>query len=347
MKDDIAHCFDNKGTLLLTIENAYSARISEGYITYSYEYYDEEHNWTLNRLGIYDINKKKNLPVEKIPYPAGIYLFMGESPALDWSAERVTGVKDGKFYVTWNPGYDWWRSRISQIDVDTLEVNEIYADRWCVLRDLNGGYGAITANCFSGHWIGLLSEDGTKEYRADLFELMELCGIPEEVGCSYSPKGYYTNGGWYYNLGEQVVAQLTTDDETKYLLLDFSKAKQEKREARGSYGEASYEMVSNLDDVVVAQYDYIVLSPTGNYLAAMGDDWFYINAKGKIVADYEDCSDFVGNYAMVLEDDGLAYVVDKKFNKLSEGYPADSVFGAKEALGFSKDGKTTLLYVTK
>ena len=35
MKDDIAHCFDNEGTLLLTIENPYSARISEGYITYS------------------------------------------------------------------------------------------------------------------------------------------------------------------------------------------------------------------------------------------------------------------------------------------------------------------------
>ena len=98
--------------------------------------------------------------------------------------------------------------------------------------------------------------------------------------------------------------------------------------------------------MIIAHYDYIGLSASGNYLASKGDDWFYIDKKGENVRDYVDCSDFAGGYALVVEGDGMAYVVDTEFNKVSEGYPADGVYVSGDMLCVEKGEEVTYLYVT-
>ncbi len=350
-KGENVDCFDAEGNLLLTIERPGVIRIAEGYITYSYTQYDEENGWGGKMLGIYDIKNKKNLSVEKIPYPTGIYMgpsFDGKSPAEDWPVDEVTAVMDGKFYASWNTP---WCSIVLKVDVETLEVEKIYNvnDDMFWFQQPQGGYSAIREQCYRGAWLGLLSEDGKEEYRVDVLELMELCEIPEEVGVYYSTREYYSEGRWHKNIGKQVAMQIKSleDNSVHSFLVDFSDAEQVLREIRGSYGTASMPMVSNLSEIILAKYDYINLSPSGNYLVGDDGDWFYINAKGEKIADYEDCSDFVGDFALVIEDDGMAYVVDKKFNKVSKGYPADGVRSAVGALCIVNDGENTLLYVTK
>lgn len=58
-----------------------------------------------------------------------------------------------------------------------------------------------------------------------------------------------------------------------------------------------------------------------------------------------DCSDFVGEYALVVEKDGMAYVVDTKFNKVSKGYPADGVYAGGDVLCVEKGEDVTYLFV--
>ena len=44
-----------------------------------------------------------------------------------------------------------------------------------------------------------------------------------------------------------------------------------------------------------------------------------------IYPDTADCSAYYNGYAMIVEGDGMAYVVDMDFRKVSQGYPADGV----------------------
>ena len=78
-------------------------------------------------------------------------------------------------------------------------------------------------------------------------------------------------------------------------------------------------IVTNPEEILIGIYDYVQLSATGNYLASKGDEWFYINKNGDVLKKCVDCSAFVGEYALAVEEDGKAYVIDTKFNKVSNG----------------------------
>lgn len=41
--------------------------------------------------------------------------------------------------------------------------------------------------------------------------------------------------------------------------------------------------------------------------------------------DVTDCSAYYNGYAMIVEEDGMAYVVDMDFQKVTQGYPAEHV----------------------
>ena len=83
------------------------------------------------------------------------------------------------------------------------------------------------------------------------------------------------------------------------------------------------------------------LSDTGYYMAGVDNDFFYVDRTGKKVADYKDCASFLDGYALVIEEDGMAYLVDEELNKVSEGQPADSVYRSNGALVSVKDGVET------
>jgi len=332
--EEAVFCFDANGNVVCTIEEDVNRiYINEGYVTYIYSVKNEGANAEARpyhtKLGAFDIKKGKVLGIEQ-PTP---------------NVEMITPVVDGKFYVTW-AYYDG--TEICEVDVKTLEQKNIQWDWWCKLLSSQKEYSTIMANCFGNHWIGLLSTDGTEECRADILEMIALYEIPSNNGCSYNATSYWHEGVKYYNRGMQVVIYIESNDDGSEhcFLMDFSKAKTEDRKIENEYEiEVIQPVVTNLKDVIVAHYDDIYLSESGNYLASKDDDWFYINSKGEVIADYVDCSEFVGDYALAVEDDGMAYVVDTKFNKVSNGYPADGVYANGSALAVEKDGKLLYLFV--
>ena len=54
---------------------------------------------------------------------------------------------------------------------------------------------------------------------------------------------------------------------------------------------------------------------------------------------------FYQGYALVLEKDGMAYLVDRDFDKVTEGYPADSVSQAGGMFCIAKGDEQTFLYM--
>ena len=205
--------------------------------------------------------------------------------------------------------------------------------------------------------IGLLRETDGKEYcivygDSDAIN-RAYSGLPGGVlqGNAMFLTEYYRDGMPMYNKGTQMVLQVESWDDTigrdeennliYYYLLDLSNAKLGVYQAGTAYER---EVVTNPNDLILAQYDYIQLSDSGYYLASDGESWFYLDEKGKkIDQTFLDCSAFYNGYAIVLDTDGMAYLIDKEFNKVSEGYPADSVSTA-EAVFFAYLGdKITIL----
>ena len=181
----------------------------------------------------------------------------------------------------------------------------------------NRYYGLI--NLLTGERYELLAEPGWNTDEAcSLRHFLNLQDIDSQVyGELRSYFDDYNNS--YNNLDMQVIASIectgtSSNPYIKDILLDFSKATVNKES-----------VCTNLDDIVIAEHDYIGLSESGYYLASDNDDWFYIDHTGKKVADYKDCSAFYRGYALVIDDDNLAYLIDSNFKKVSEGYPATSV----------------------
>ena len=222
VNEEAVVCFDAKGRVIYTIENLNRLYINEGYITYIYSVKNEGANAESRpyhtRLGVYDIKKKMLLDIEQ-PTP---------------NVEMVTPVVDGKFYVTW-AYYDG--TEIKEVDVKTLEQRDVQSDWWCKFYNPQGKYGAIMANLFGNHWVGLLGVDGKEEYRVDILEMIAMYGIPSNNGCNYNVISYSEDGTTYYNRGMQVVIYIKSNDDGSehYFLTDFSKAKVEENKIENEY----------------------------------------------------------------------------------------------------------------
>ena len=74
--------------------------------------------------------------------------------------------------------------------------------------------------------------------------------------------------------------------------------------------------------------------------------WFYLDEQGNRVdsPEWADCSGFYQGYALVLEKDGMAYLVDRDFNKVTEGYPAASVSQAGGMFCLAKGGLLFIIF---
>lgn len=172
------------------------------------------------------------------------------------------------------------------------------------------GYGV-----FNGvNWIardtrlGLLSEDGTEKFQVTTEDLVRIAGFEDGYWTFYSN---YADGQKYCNVGKQMVVSVTSDGvKSDYMLLDFS---------RGIFEEVEYDsentenLATNVEDMIVARYHYIGLNDSGRYLASDGERWFYIDSNGTVVKSYQAASEFVNGYAAVMEEDGLAYLIDCEF----------------------------------
>lgn len=201
-------------------------------------------------------------------------------------------------------------------------INETYFD------DMNssGEYwiscGLVPVNSENGKACSLNVNQMAEEFQ----------GIPKEQG--YVPWGaqtYWTKGNNRVNLNQQMVLYIGEEANRKLYLLNFENAQVD---------EFGY---VNPSDVVMGCYDSLTLNESGIYLGCNDNDWFYVNSKGEIVADFKDCTDFWNGYALIIDEDNQAYVINQEFEKVSAGYPADRVYRYGEALALEKDGEVILI----
>ncbi len=373
-KDDIYYVFDRDGKV------AYNAPIYAQEIEGDWIYEDAPHSIFVQdgyvvyqgqdgpdgnfKPVVYDLNRQIELSVAD--YEA---TYNTSESSTDTGNYGIIGTGNGMTVSKLTPGEAWYTDIVDgylvgyQMEFSVVGARKIQGDNVDIpvfndmqeeglssgwpggsVTSVKDGYAFFHINetyfddmYSSGYWIccglvPIISENG-KASAINLNQIAEeFHGIPKEQG--YFPWGahtYWTQGGNRVNLDQQVVVYLGEEPGRKLYLLNFENAQTDE------YGYV------NPSDVVIGSYDYIELNDSGNYLACNGDDWFYVNSKGEIVADFKDCSDFWNGYALIIDEDNLAYIINTEFEKMSAGYPADSVYLYGEALALENDGKITLL----
>lgn len=349
-KDDIYYVFDRDGKVVYSapiyaVENTenwsyeviHYIFVQDGYVVYQGCDYPEN----LKPL-VYDLSRQKELNVADYEVTYDDVWGWGEAGYCDIVDGYLVGFEESFSVV--------WARKIKEDYVEVPVFN--YCQVEGVHHSLAGAgitsvkdeyvFFYINEQYFedmysAGQWDScglapILPENG-KACSIKIAEFaQEIHGIPE--GEIYFPWGWYkywSQGTNKVNLDKQVVLYIGDDNERKLYLLNFENAQVDE------YGYV------NPSDVVIGSYDYIELNDSGNYLACNGDDWFYVNSKGEIVADFKDCSDFWNGYALIIDEDNLAYIINIEFEKVSAGYPADRVYLYGEALALENDGKITLL----
>ena len=239
----------------------------------------------------------------------------------------VTPYENGEFYYSLDGTlYKVSRDGTSEKLIDAGEVMFTAA--------FEDGYTCLIPTVYSSV-LSFYNKDTNEIVKADIGELAELYLRGNyEYAANREAVYYYDNGLTKHNNGTQFIWAYWQNRETRYCLVDISRAQVD--------ADGNLEMTK---DMILADYDYIAMSDCGKYLASDGNWYFYIDETGKSVGPtYLDCSAFYNGYAMAIDyDDGKAYVIDANFEKVSKGYPADSVYTAGGMFVITKGEEKTLL----
>ena len=231
--------------------------------------------------------------------------------------------EDGK--IEWQTEYDGPRSEISSSDDPNANgAGASYSHPGSLFSGLNDGYYLTENN----------AKDGNEDYKFQVydadsnfvsefsFQYMSSDGVYTEGKHYYEgvfyPTGFFYDGAYHYNRGTKTVWNL----DENYLLVDLATKK------------------------CIAKYAYITMNEGDRWLVSDGDKWGYIDMDGNQLAMYDDASDFSNGYAFVMED-GIAYLIDKDFNKLEEVGAADSVARYGDLLATRSEENGITLYVVE
>ncbi len=344
--------FDNQGNMVVEIPGLISLQISENAATYSRTNAEGR-----KEVGCYDMGEgRMTLKME----------LTDEQWQSNFSAQ-ITGMQNGSFYCSspgdlrlrqiQKDGSTVWTDEALEAEMERIweeeeqSQGEQMPDRdWANVGGMssfmydpgypvqspNGGY-MVCAPWLEASIFRMFDCNERRYLRFDTYRLEE--GFVWNQFEEMWPQSFYDDGQWYANKGTQVVMRgfvtYGGEDHTDYLV-DFSKARTDE------LGN-----VLNLSDLILAEYPYISLAGDGYYAASDGESWFYLNEQGSMVnsARWTDCSGFYDGYALVVEEDGMAYVVDKNFDKVTEGYPADSVSRSGGMLCVRKGDEQTFIYI--
>lgn len=131
---------------------------------------------------------------------------------------------------------------------------------------------------------------------------------------------YVSNGEVYWHYGSDMVLTIGKKD----ILIDASKV-------------AGISDSVN-DRMIVAVYDEIHLNDAKYWMYKSGNNYGYLDHKGKEVkVVFDDATDFVDGIALVVKD-GIAYVIDEDFAVVEEIGPANSVLMSGDVMMVIKDG---------
>lgn len=348
-----AFVFDNQGNMILEVPEDLTGAVAENAVTYVH----------MNAEGMmeaccYDIAEgRQTLRIEL------------EDEDLLGPGAGITGLQDGMFYLS---SIGDQRLRLIRKDGTVVWTDEEYEtellDIWNEKQeqagsesesDSDSGFGANAGGMSSFLYdpgYPVQSPNGgymvcAPWLEASLFRIFD-CSAKRflrfwtfEEGDfiwnkfdEFWPQSFYHDGHWYANKGSQIIMRgfiSGTEEATDYLV-DFSNAQTDE------LGN-----VLNLPDLILAEYPYIRLAGDGYYHASDGESFFYLDERGNRMdaSCGVDCTGFYMGHAMILEDDGMAYVIDKSFEKLSEGYPADRVSLAGGMFCATKGDEQTFIMV--
>ncbi len=136
-----------------------------------------------------------------------------------------------------------------------------------------------------------------------------------------------------YNYGTYASIVAHSGDGEKSILFDF----------------CDVDSSTNTLQRAIAVYDEILLDDYKYLCARDGEDYFYIDYEGNVVSDnYRFATSFNdAHYAMIIAEDGNAYLIDENFTKVDRIEDVTAVEACGEAFVCGIDGKETLYVPAK
>ena len=319
-----ASVFDSDGNMVHEIvmeewTNIATVQISEEVVTYRMVFTEGEGS----RVAAYDIANEKEIEYE----------IVSDQEAVTYGDMHryITSAENDSFYATYGAGV-FKVSREGEVQplyenefVTGLPGGQVY-----FVNSPRDGYGVMfTDNDILGRRIGLIEVENQEMVLLDAKELISMSESEQKK--TIALHNYYVDGQYYSNIGKKIVVSIgdAKRNTLECMLLDLSKATVEMVEVRAPWNEEYVygiePMVSNTEEIIIAKYKEITICESGKCLASDGNNWFYLDQEGNILKSYQDASEFRNGYAVVLDKDGFAYVIDAEFNKVSGKYMADSV----------------------
>ena len=335
-----AYIFDKTGNTVVDFQyrneemNVYGVYINEGVATVALnynEYGDDFVNYAIN------LETKQMIVMEDFE---GTFINRG-----------LTAIRNGKFYFSVD-------NRMYACDKNG-QVTLVYKNPFN--DGLPGGmvyymttpakeYGVVSVqnDLATKKRLGVMSVDGKDLCLVDFGHLEEVIG---EKLTSFSVVALREGGTQIANVGKKMVIYFYDAEGTKTscYLLDFEKAEYSYNDviAPWGYNFGIEKLVSNPGDIIIAQYDEIVLSPNGVHYVCQDGKYFYIDGSGKVLATYKDCCPFYNGYAAVIDENGEAYIINTKLERVSEIFEAESVITSGNAHVFNNGEQNQIVIITE
>lgn len=240
---------------------------------------------------------------------------------------------DPYFYLWWDDVNEELAMLKTQSAGSTVQGNAIGSDTFYgapLISTMNHGYYVTCSNFFETSYLKIYDAEGNQAAAINYAYISADDNGNVSIGegiykDSNAYRGFYVDGAfvWYY--GPHMV--FVTDE--KDVLVDFSK-------------NTNGGQINSAKEIVTAVYDYIAMADENYWLVQSGEKWGYIDHDGSEIAMFQDAGDFVGGYALVMED-GEAWLINEDFEKLESLGQAESVGAAGELYRVTV-GEETYLY---
>jgi len=333
---ETAWIFDKNGNVVMEkpctdpSNEIYDLYVNEGVVTISYKHIDDSFydNYA------YDLETKAELPMDE--YDGWWFTMAG-----------LTAMKNGKYYFS----ATHYLYSVDKNGTVTTVYNNPFADgepggyvRY--LRTPNDDYGAVrvTNDFDSSYRVGVISTDGTD---VCLFKLTDLLRSLGYESVSWGTQSLHSDGLYAANVGKKLVLKLYQDGVAfACIFLDLNKAEYTEQDVIAfDYNFGQEKLVSNLEEIVVAQYEVIELSEYGIHYAYNDGTYFYMDDNGKVLGTYKDCCPFYNGYAAVIDMNGDAYIINTKFERVSEIFKAEWVQTLGNTHVFHNDGVNQIVAI--
>lgn len=295
---ETAIVFNSDGEKMLEVKSPREMFINEKVVTYIVD--------TNEEFGLgyaYDLRKEKYIST--------------------FAASYVSVMSDGKFYIS------------DQFELKAIDIDgnaQILWDYWKVydgkeriipllFEGMRDGYGTVSCICTSGYHMGIISEDGEELILLNPNELASYAefGLVEECGIFT----YQEEGVRYANIDKKIVVYLENENKTRFFLIDFAKAENNSENPDATFLQSK--VVSNFSEIVIAEYDSICMSPSGNHAATEGGTYLYFDDAGKVLGEYEQNMYFRRAHGLIMDENSDAYLIDTNCQKVYGGIPADGI----------------------